>query len=410
MSAAEPWRAFIAEHFPGYLLPSSARQALSAEEAARFLERITGEPDQLGLLRAASTLSPRLARLEAFALHDLPLFVRSLPSRTDVLPREWDGGFHGRLDVPATVSHHLAGRRTRFVTRERRREFDLPENQLVVAVARRLLELLTRLRQAEVVSGAGWGATFAACEGELRRLLVATVLHEVPPSTITAFHEQAAGTARQEVYRAALAWHRDLREGLDEEDPTRIATVVAEGALAPLKDSTKFELAVVVRLVQALKTAVDGREPDRWQLRQTLVVPGRRELAELRREDGATVQVHYNQAVLEPGPCDLGAKHYLGQTGRMRPDITVIVKPPSGAARACVVEVKLSPDPRYHLEGFHEAQLYRAEYGAQLGGWPQAILVSSEPLRGLPRRGDDVVAIGWDRWVPEEVALSLSAV
>jgi hypothetical protein len=410
MSVAEPWRAFIAEHFPGYLLPSSARQALGAEEAARFLERITGEPDQLGLLRAASTLSPRVARLEAFALQDLPLFVRSLPSRTDVRPREWEGGFHGRLDVPATVSHHLAGCRTRFVTRERRREFDLPENQLVVAVARRLLELLTRLRRAEVVSTGGWGATFAACEGELRRLLTGTILREVPPSTITAFHEQTAGTARQGIYRAALAWHHDLREGLDVEDPARIARVVAVGALAPLVDSTKFELAVVICLVQALKAAVDGREPGRWELRQTLVLPGRRELAELRREDGASIQIHYNQVVLEPGPCDLGARHYLGQSGRMRPDVTVIVQPPSGPARACVVEVKLSPDPAYILQGFHEAQLYRAEYGSQLGGWPQAILVSSEPLRGLARRNDRVIAVGWDHWVPEEVATSLSAI
>ncbi|MBV9949149.1 MAG: hypothetical protein JOZ69_20035 [Myxococcales bacterium] len=407
MSGAPPWRAFIAENFPGYLLPASAANALSAEEAARFLERITGEPDQLGLLRAASTLSPRLAMLEEFALRALPELVRSLPSRTDIHQREWEGGFHGRLDLRGTLAHHLGGRRTRFVTRARHREFDLPENELVRAVAGRLLELLARLRQAEVVGAAGWGAGFSGCEGELRRLLTGTVLRDVPVAPVTAFHEQAADAARREVYRLALRWHHVLREGLDLEDPERIARVVAEGALTPLQDSTKFELAVVVRLVQTLAAVVGEGEPGRWTLCQTLVMPGRRELAELRRDDGASVAVYYNQAVLDPGPCDLGAKHYLGQTGRLRPDATIIVAPTTGTKRACVLETKLSADPGYILAGFHEAQLYRAEYRAQLAGWPQAILVASEAMVGSPRPSHDVVAVGWDRWVPEEIALSL---
>ncbi len=132
-------------------------------------------------------------------------------------------------------------------------------------------------------------------------------------------------------------------------------------------------------------------------------MPGRRELAELARDDGARVCVYYNQAFLDPGPCDLGARHYLGQTGRMRPDATVVVRPTQDSMRACVIEVKLSPDPAYLLRGYHEAQLYRAEYRTQLGGWPQAILVAAESFAGQPRRGDDVIAVGWDRWVPEDV-------
>ncbi len=246
MNGPPAWQRFVAENFPGYLLPASALNALSAEEAARFLERITGEPDQLGLLRAASTLSPRLAMLEEFALRDLPELVRSLPSQTEVHQREWEGGFHGRLDIPATAKHRLMGRVTRFVTRARHRQFDLPENELVRAVATRLLELLTRLRQARIVSSAGWGAMFASCEGELRRLLSATVLRKVSVAPITGFHEQAARGARRDVYRRALLWHVALREGLDVDTPETIARVVAEGALAPLDEPTKFELAVVV--------------------------------------------------------------------------------------------------------------------------------------------------------------------
>jgi hypothetical protein len=325
MSDSPVWQRFIAENFPGYLLPESGAHALSADEAARFLERITGQPDQLALLRAASALSPRLAMLEEFALRALPELVRSLPSRTEVHRQEWEGGFHGRLDIPATLSHRRAGRVTRFVTRARHRQFDLPENELVVAVTMRLLELLTRLRRARVVSSGGWGAGFAGCEGELRRLLTATVLREVPHARIGPFHEQAADAARREVYRLALRWHRVLRESLDVDDPETIARFVAEGALAPLEEPTKFELAVVVRLIQALASAAERREPGRWSLYRTLIMPGRHELAELRRDDGARVCVYYNQAVLDPGPLNLGAQHYLGQTGRLRPDATIAV-------------------------------------------------------------------------------------
>lgn len=346
---------------------------------------------------------------ERFALRALPELVRSLPSRTEVHQREWEGGFHGRLEIPLTVAHHLAGRRTRFVTRARHREFDLPENQLVAAVAWRLLGLLTRLRKAEVVGSTGWGAGFSACEGELRRLLTATVLREVSIPGITVFHEQAAVAGRRDVYRLALEWHRALREGLDVDDRETIARVVAEGALAPLDEPTKFALAVVIRLVQALSDALAHRQPGRWELRQTLILPGRNEFAELRREDGATVRVYFNQAILEPGPSDLGARHYLGQKGRLRPDATVVVSPVAATSSACVLEMKLSADPSYILGGFHEAQLYRAEYAAQLGGWPQSILVSSEPMLGAPRAEDVVIAVGWDRWVPEVVATGLIA-
>lgn len=71
--------------------------------------------------------------------------------------------------------------------------------------------------------------------------------------------------------------------------------------------------------------------------------------------------------------------------------------------RAVVIEARLSADPSYLAQGLQEAFLYRIEHAAHLRGWPAAILVASSPLPGEPRREDDVIAVGWDRWVPAAV-------
>lgn len=67
------------------------------------------------------------------------------------------------------------------------------------------------------------------------------------------------------------------------------------------------------------------------------------------------------------------------------------------------LEAKLSADPSYLAQGLQEAFLYRTEHAEHLRGWPAAILVASSPLPGEPRREDDVIAVGWDRWVPATV-------
>jgi hypothetical protein len=404
----EPWEAFLEREFPGYLLPASAASALSEDVAARFLERLTGRPDQLALLRAVSTLSSRMAELEDLVHKELPALARCLPSRSHIQSREWEGGFHGRLDVRATLVHRQAGRVTRFVTRSRQRRFDLPENVLVRATALRLEHLLIRLRQAKVLSQAGWGARAAACEGALRHVLDATVLREIPLEAVTPFHERAAAEARGPCYALALDWHRALRRGLDTADPNEIARVVAAGALMPLEAPTRFELAVLLRLIQSVAAEVEAAAPGRWQLERSVVIESRREVARLVRDDGATIGFFYNQSVLDMGPVDRGVRHYLGGTGRLRPDITIVIRDSDRIMRAVVVEVKLSNDPDYVQRGYHEAHLYAREYGAVLTDWPKAILVSLAPTVCAPRRDDDVIAVCWDRWVPADVARALS--
>ena len=221
----------------------------------------------------------------------------------------------------------------------------------------------------------------------------------VADAPITGHHERCAGAAAHPAYASAAALHRALREGLDDPSPQRIARAVAEGALLPRDDAARFDLAVLLRLVEALAARL---EPGGFTLERARILAGRRESACLTRGD-RRLRVHCNQACLDPGPYDAGLRRYLGQTGRLRPDITMVTEIPLETPRAVVIEATLSADPSSLARGLQEAFLYRTEHAAHLRGWPGAILVASSPLPGEPRREDAVIAVGWDRWVPAAV-------
>ena len=397
MSAAAPWDAFLSEHFPGYLLPEASRRALPEDVAAQFLSRLGGGPRQLFLLRAASVLAARSDDVRALALTLLPELLRQPPRRTETERHVRHGELRGRLDAPATLHRRLTGRATELVSRAPRPRRRPPEDLLLASVTARLLSMLRELRAAGVTGRAGWGAALTPCEAPLAAALADPLLADAAGEPLTAVHEEAARAAPHPAYALALALHRALRGGLETRDPELVARVVAEGALAPLADHARFELAVLLRLLQALERRLG------WPLRRTLVVPGRRDIAELAGPDGAHVRLYHDQAWLDPGPYDAGLRHYLGQRGRLRPDLTVVVTVPDRPARAVVIEAKLSEAPDYLAEGYREAIVYRAEYGAALTGWPKAILVTSAPIAAAPRREDEVIAVGWDRWVPEPV-------
>jgi hypothetical protein len=308
--------------------------------------------------------------------------------------------------VRGTLSHWTSGRRTHFVTQSRRRSFALPENILVRTVSERLLQLLVDLRQAGMLSTSGWGSEVQECEGRLRYLLASTLLRDVPLEPLSSHHEQAAHASRHVAHRAALTWHMLLREGLDSRDPRAIAAVIAKGALGPMKEHTRFELAVLIRLMQALWARLEQTEGGRWSFQRGLVHRNRSDVATFVRDDGARLRVFYNQALLGPGPSDEGTRHYLGHSGRMRPDITVTLER-GDFQNAVVIEVKHTENRDYLAMGYQEAMLYRWEYAPHLRGWPKAILVASSSVAGITRPGDDVIAVGWDAWPPEVVISGL---
>jgi hypothetical protein len=395
------WEGYLAQHCPQYLLPHAQRSALSLEVAERVLARLTGKPGQLDLLRHASLLSARLEQLERFAHVHLPALCRVLPSTSETVRRVWEGGYKGRLDVKPTLAYRVAGDETHFVTRNRRRSFVLPENVLVRAVAEALLSAIELLRKRGVIAERGWGVRLLDCEVRLMQAVASTALAQVPRETVDGRHLQAALNARHPCYRAAAAWHRRLQESREDDDPQRLARLVAEGALMPVSVDRRFELAVLIRLIQGLEARAQTMEPGRWSLERSLVLPGRKEVAALVRDDGSRLAVYYDQMILPGREHQATRARYLGVDGSARPDITLVATSPEGAERAAVIEIKNSSDAGTLMQGMNEARVYRWEYREHLTGWPKAVLVAHPAMASLPLPGDDVVAVGWDDWAPD---------
>jgi hypothetical protein len=401
------WEDELRVYFPGYLLPSASIEALSREAASRFLDRLTGTNDSLRLLLAASAIAPVAAEVHDFA-KELELFARVLPSRTAVERVESDSQIRGRLDVPGTLRRNLAGKPSGVVSSVPKRHFDLPENVLLVATARRLTEFLAKLEERGAIAKdakRGWSAGFRSCSEKIKHTLGATVLRDVPNARIEAFHEQAARVGAHRAYRLALRLHEAMK-GIETKDEATLARVVADGALSPLDTATRFELAVLIRLGRSIENALSGR---RYTVDRALIEKDRSHIFEfLSGQD--RLRIHYNHVLFsELGARDRGIRHYFGEQGRFRPDITLEILRNEQRVRALIVEVKHSEDTEYLKDGYQKALLYRAEYEKELLGWPKAILVvsSDSAIQGAPRREDEVIAVDWKRWVPEIVLTEL---
>lgn len=386
----------------GWLLPHSEGHAITPEAAASGLARLSGRPDHLALLRRASFLTKERAALTRFVSSQLPALLRELPSETRAEERTWEGGFHGRLSIPATMALHNAGQRTRFVTRARRREFALDENVFVVGVCAGLLGLLRRLTD-EPHTKVAWLHDAVKLADALERLLLTTVLKEIPQAPIEERHRQAAQGARHPAYRAAISLWASLRDALGISEPDRVAKLLAEGALWPIDRPKRFELAVLGELARRLVSWA-GERPG-WSVEQGLIFKGRDEVLTLRGPEGQGLRLRYDQSQPELSWRVAALKAYLGLASRARPDISVLIDRPGRPPRAVLIEVKLSDNLDYIKSGFDEAIVYREENQrlfADETDWPQTILVTSRALLAEPRQ-DKVIAVDWRRWVPESV-------
>jgi hypothetical protein len=250
--AVGSWQSYLDDRFPGFLLPASEHHAVGRDIAERFLARLTGNPRSLFLLEAASLIAAKRRLLRDFAGHWLPDLIAVLPSRAEVQRRVWRGGYQGRLDIPATQALHLAGQTATFVTRSRRRAFDLPENVFLKGIVQRTAEILAELRSNELLDTQDWSRIARDSESNLRRALLASPLRDLRLMAVDSFQVQACRNARHPAYDLALQWHAALTSVLDGDDTARRAEIIAEGALRPLDPPKRFELATLVRVMEAL--------------------------------------------------------------------------------------------------------------------------------------------------------------
>lgn len=400
------WEAFATRHFPAYLLPSAGQSPISREAAETFLSHFAGSAADLEVVCGASLLADRArqASLSELASTLLPSLVRNLPSTTLVERREWEGGFRGRLDVQSTLALHRSGKPTSFVTRARRRRYDLPEVLLVRAVVDRLLRLLSAIRSA--IGDRGWVTPLADIENRLQVLAYKSALRDIPVVRIERSHVDAARMARHPAFAACADWERELRHALDD-DETRGAHL-ARGALIALDKDKRFQVAVLVRLIQCLRDELERREPGRWALEFRAILSGRSEVAALVHAEGRAIRFFYDQAVLEPGGRDALVRHYLNG-GRARPDVTLVFERNGCRPGAVVVEAKQSTSSGYLAKGIEEAIVYRHEYDAQLLPWPKAMVVAEGGFDGVIDR-TDVIAMNWCDLLPGVVVAELADV
>lgn len=388
------WRDFLESRFPGYLLPKGAGDQLSVEAAQSFLRRVTRRPGTLENLRRLALIQTSHAAIIRFVEQELPALVRVLPSRTEVVRRRWEGGFRGRLAVIPTVRERLQARPATFITQDRRRTFDLPENRLVRAVSGALLDVIQELAATDFAHGADEFRRVAALHGSLQRTVLGTVLSQVPERTVTPECLSAARMARHQTFEAAAALHSEIDRALYSRNEEQVARLIAKGALLPTDDATRFELAVLVRVIEAL-SAVYRASDSAWDLQISTIDPKRRDVARLVHPTGNEIRVHYDQAVLAPGLRDITARHYFINAGRLRPDVTVQWIAGEQVVDACVFEVKLTEDASYVARGLGEAMLYAHEYRSDFSSTPHSVLVSSASVEGKPRQHDRVVALDW---------------
>ncbi len=258
-----------------------------------------------------------------------------LPARVTIERRVSAGELRGRLDVAATLRLRFAGRPAEIAARAPRPRRDRPEDVLARLSPARLVDVIRELARAGVIGSAGWGAALAPCASASRTR--STPARSARAGRALRRHRprRRARPRRTPPTPLAASLCQALRAGLDDPDPGLVARVVAEGALAPLGRSHRFEIAVLLRLVQSLvahrstsrSTAPSSRRAGaRWP--------------RSRAPRGAQVLFHYDQAFLDPGPYDAGLRRYFGQRGRLHPDITVVIETDRGA-RAVLVEAKL---------------------------------------------------------------------
>lgn len=394
------WEQELREHFPAYLLPATESVALSREAAERFLDRLWGKHESLKLLLATSALAPAAALVREFSSL-LPRIANALPSRTAVTRSDHEGHIRGRLDVSATLRKKLSGKQSLVVCRTPERRFDFPENVLLVVTADRLAALLFQLEaQGLFVKEArkGWSSGLRGVAEQLRHTLSSTVLREVPRARIEPVHEQSARLAQHSVYGLALQLHNALNV-IDTDDAALLIKTIAEGALSPLEEETRFEIAVLIRLGRSIEKATGCKA------RRSIIERERSHVFEF-CHGLDSIRIHYNRACFDKvGPRDRGISHYFGDRGSLRPDITVECFHNEKLAKAMIIEVKHSGKKEYLKDGYEQSLLYSFEYAYALVGWPKVVLVvsSNDAIVGSPRPEDDVVATSWADWVPEAI-------
>jgi hypothetical protein len=312
-----------------YLTPHSdpERQVL---DAAALLQM--DEADLLALSRVHFVLSPEVRDL----LDEVPSLLRRLPTTSVHGEEESAERIRGAIHWPLTVSRRVSGASHNvYVTRPAHRAFDTPENQLLVF----LLKAISTLGQRT-----GWASSQSESSGRLvssrtalaDRWLASRMLQSIPwrPPTPRSISRIVMGRHRRR-FQLALDAYSVYQRLIEHLSPDAIRETIEQRGLATRADDTLFEVLVLFRLIDALRT-------QGWNVPHLGVFRGHLHVAATRTSE--RLELWYQTA-----PLDLRkgseytstlAKHDFSNPLDLRPDFTLRLRKGSGV-KWLMVEAKM---------------------------------------------------------------------
>lgn len=376
------WEEWLSGRFAGFLLPDAGGGSRSPEHVREALARLTGRPGALSTLAELSfLLDPELGTQELI-LDLVPRLLRHVYPQTHRVVDERRGSARGRIDWARTLELRMRTRdRSWFTGVSPKRSFATPELLLIRFLLERVLSCIAGLARGVLDPKPGWQGDLAALHTAATGARAHAAMRDLPVTRPTGDQRRACAQSRDPIVRAAVrvvANHDRLLP-----DPDALEATVARFALAPLDVNKRFELYVLLRVMDVLDGELRGfqREDDLIQTRRSAVA--RWELP------GGTLSLFYDQSPEAGLHADV-TQHYLGNSGAVRPDVRLAFQTPSGT-RELYLDAKNSVKMSYLTHSHLKMLGYVADAPTRfVEPGPKVILVTPREVVGEPRLEDAV--------------------
>lgn len=389
---AEPaWEGWLRERFPGYLLRSAAGEQRPVEAVAAALARLCESAGALSRLADLAFLLDPEAETRRFVLETVPAYLRSVfpASRREV--DEHHGATRGRIDWMRTLDLR---RRTRdpswFVCSTPRRTFEVPELILVRWLLERILAAIEDVRPGELGPLDGWIGALSALHTEASRSLAHAALRDLPSRRLDTHERTRCSHSPAAAIREAvrlLAWHDAL---LPTPTLDALTRAVARYSLVPLSADRRFELFVMLSVVECVDRLLPGAE--RYD---SLISPARRAATAWKRGD-ERVLLYFDMSAGRGVHADV-MKHYFGMTTYVRPDIRLVRRAGARHRPTLYIDAKNSNRISYLATSHLKMHGYIADRPRVFSAsGARTVIVCPTQVQGAPRDGDAVVFISAD--------------
>lgn len=343
MSDEPAWETWLRQHFTAYLMKAAAGESRPEEAVAQALARLTGSPGALTRLAALGfLLDPALKRL---VCDGLPRFLAQVTPTTRRDEHETRGLARGRIAWARTLARRQQTRDPLlFVTSVARRSFDHPELRLLRWLLDRVLAGIDSVRALVGLSApradtTRWTDTLGVLHQAAHEALRHIALRDLP--AVPPDHD-----ARRVAAHSRHAFIRATVEALDRHDrllplpqPSELARVLSDHALAPTEAPRRFELFFLMTLA----AAIDRIWPTATRI-DSLIDPDRREVIVWKLPDW-TLGLRYDHKS-PPGYYSQTLRHAFDLRGVLRPDLRLTLQGPSKKIEL-YLDAKHSDSDRY---------------------------------------------------------------